>query len=77
MSRMGAPAELERARAAKARLATLLADHPAVNGIGLAMREQGYELRVNLADAAGEADVPPEVDGVPVRVVTVGPVHRR
>jgi len=67
-------AALEDARAAKATLAEALAGHPAVNGVGVAPRGDGYELKVNLSEAVEPGIVPDEVGGVPVRAVVVGPI---
>jgi len=56
------------ARAAKSALAARLSADPDVVGIGLARRDAGYVVKVNLADAGAAARVPGSVDGV--RVVT-------
>jgi hypothetical protein len=56
------------ARAAKSTLTQRLSGDPGVVGIGLARRESGYVLKVDLADAAAAPRVPGDVDGV--RVVT-------
>ncbi|MBC7290674.1 MAG: hypothetical protein H5T83_04960 [Actinotalea sp.] len=66
-------ADLEQARAAKARLRTELAGHHGLRGIGLVRVRHGYAVRVSLATAADD-DLPPDVDGVPVRVAVVGEV---
>lgn len=66
-------ADLEQARAAKARLRAELAGHRGVRGVGLVRVQQGYAVRVSLASAADD-DLPPDVDGVPVRVAVVGAV---
>ena len=69
-------ASLEQARAAKAALAELLRDHPAVNGIGVAREEEdAHVVVVNLAEAA--EGIPEEIDGVPVRTRVVGPIEAR
>jgi hypothetical protein len=63
------------ARAARSALATRLAAEPGVVGIGLARREQGYVVKVDLADAAAGANVPRDVDGVRVVTEVVGVVR--
>ncbi len=68
-------ADLERARAAKARLAELLRDEPAVVGIGVQRREDGFGVKVDLREAGPE--LPEEVDGVPVAVDVVGRITPR
>lgn len=67
-------ADLEEARAAKARLRTSLADHAGIRGIGLTKMPGGYCLLVNVARAEDD-DIPGAFDGVPVRVRVVGAVH--
>jgi len=67
-------AALEDARAAKTQLAEALAGHPAVNGVGVAPRDDGYELKVDLREAVEPGTVPDEVAGVPVRAVVVGEI---
>ncbi len=68
-------ADLERARAAKARLAERLRGEPAVVGIGVQRREDGFGVKVDLREAGLE--VPAEVDGVPVAVDVVGRITPR
>jgi hypothetical protein len=63
------------ARAAKSALAQRLSAEPGVVGIGLARRDTGYVVKVNLADAAAAARVPHVVDGVRVVTQVVGAVH--
>jgi hypothetical protein len=60
--------DLAAARAAKERLATALADHPRVNGVG-------HVFKVLLSEPAD--DLPAEQDGVPVVSEVVGQLHRR
>jgi len=67
-------AGLEQARAAKAALAEALEGHPAVNGIGIARAGDGYELKVNLRRPA---EVPGEIEGVPVRSAVVGEITKQ
>ena len=63
------------ARAARSTLAGRLAAEPGVVGIGLARRESGYVVKVDLADAATAARVPPDVDGVRVVTEVIGVVR--
>lgn len=63
------------ARAAKSTLAEQLASEPAVVGIGLARRDTGYVVKVNLADAAAAGRVPSHVDGVRVVTEVVGAIR--
>jgi hypothetical protein len=56
------------ARAAKSALAARLSAEPGVVGVGVARRDSGYVIKVDLADADSADRVPPHVDGV--RVVT-------
>jgi len=66
------------ARAAKTTVRKLVAGHPSVNGVGLRRdAASGWVVKVNLScadDGLCEA-LPPEVDGVRVDVVVVGPVR--
>lgn len=73
---MGA-VDLKRAQAAQDQLLDALGEHPDINGIGLARAKGGYVVKVNVrADPARDA-IPPEVDGVTVRVQTVGRIRKR
>ena len=65
------------ARAARTALATRLGADPGVVGIGLARREGGYVLKVDLVDAATEARVPQDIDGVRVVTEVIGVVSPR
>lgn len=66
-------ADLEQARAAKARLRAELAGHEGVRGIGLVRVRHGYAVRVSLLSVEDD-DLPSDVDGVPVRVAVVGAI---
>jgi hypothetical protein len=72
---MGAVSDRAAARAAKSALTTRLAAEPGVVGIGLARRERGYVVKVDLADAATAARVPQDVDGVRVVTEVIGAVR--
>ena len=63
------------ARAAKSALAARLAADPGVVGVGLARRDAGYVVKVDLADAGTARRVPGSVDGVRVVTQIVGAVH--
>jgi hypothetical protein len=74
-----AAVDLEHARRAQERLLQAVGDHPDVNGVGISRDDDagGYFLRVNVRRGAARDDVPVEVDGVTVRVQTVGRVRKR
>ncbi len=61
------------ARRAQRRLRSQLVGRSGVCGVGLARKDEGYALRVNVVDA--NVDVPAEVDGLPVDVCVTGPVN--
>jgi hypothetical protein len=67
--------DLAAARAAKERLAAALADHPRVNGVGIARGDSGHVVKVLLTEPAD--NLPSEQDGVPVISEVVGTIHRR
>ncbi len=66
-------AELEQARAAKARLAADLAGQDAVVGIGVHRTADGFGVKVALREAG--LALPAAVDGVPVTVDVVGTIR--
>ena len=72
---MGPMTDRAAARAAKSTLAERLSGDPGVVGIGLARRDSGYVLKVNLADATAAPRVPGDVDGVVVVTEVIGPVR--
>ncbi|RFU23527.1 hypothetical protein [Geodermatophilus marinus] len=63
------------ARAAKSVLAARLGADPEVVGVGLARRDSGYVLKVDLADPRAASRVPGDVDGVRVVTEVVGVVR--
>ena len=65
------------ARAAKSALAAQLSALPGVVGIGLARRDAGYVVKVDLADAGTASRVPGAVGGVRVVTEVVGAVRAR
>ena len=74
---MAKSATLQQARAAKAKVARLVGDHPDVNGVGITRLGDGYAVKLNLSSPNGKAGLPRQVDGVPVRVETVGTIAKR
>jgi len=63
------------ARAAKSALVESLGADPGVVGIGLARRESGYVVKVDLTDAGVARRVPGDVDGVRVVTEIVGTIR--
>jgi hypothetical protein len=63
------------ARAAKSALVESLSGDPGVVGIGLARRDSGYVVKVDLADAGVARRVPGDVDGVRVVTEVVGTIQ--
>ncbi len=68
-------ADLDQARAAKARLRSHLAGHDGIRGVGISRGSDGYHVRVNLQRESDRKDVPGHVDGVPVDVRVSGPLQ--
>ena len=66
-----APATLERARAAKEKLRERLANLSELRGIGIAVLDGGYGVKVNLLHRT-ETLIPVEIDGVPIVIEVVG-----
>jgi hypothetical protein len=66
---------LQQARKAKAKLARMLRHVPELQGLGIAMVEGGFGLKVNLARQVSSPEIPAQIDGVPVVVVIVGGVR--
>lgn len=66
-------ADLERARAAKRRLAAELSGQASVVGIGVQRAGDGFGVKVNLREPG--LALPEEVDGVPVSVDVVGTIR--
>ncbi|WP_418275182.1 hypothetical protein ACNHYB_09940 [Isoptericola jiangsuensis] len=67
---------MNEARSAKDALRHSLEHVDGVQGVGLAQRGDAHDwvLQVNVASVRVRKDVPPDVDGVPVRVNVVGAV---
>lgn len=68
---------IDQARAAKAELRKAVERVDGVCGVGLAQRggDADWVLQVNVETVRARKDVPPVVDGVPVRVHVVGHVR--
>lgn len=60
------------ARAAKNTFRARYRDDARVNGVGIGGSRDRHTVRVNVVDKAAAADLPDEVDGVPVEKVVVG-----
>jgi hypothetical protein len=71
-----APATLERARAAKQMLRERLADLSELRGIGIAVLDGGYGVKVNLL-CQTETLIPAEINGVPIVIEVVGRIVPR
>jgi hypothetical protein len=71
------PASLDHARAAKLTLAGIVDDLPELRGLGIAMLEGGFGVKVNLSCIPRDRTIPTEVDGVPVIVEVVGTITAR
>lgn len=67
-------ADLPRARNVKDQLAERLRAEPAVNGVGVMRRPNGWAVKVNLVHPAPQLQLPSEIDGVEVHVDVVGPI---
>jgi hypothetical protein len=69
-------ADLDTARAAKARLRSDLAGRDGVCGVGIARgSDGGYHLQVNLERESDRTGVPGQVEGVLVDVRVSGPIR--
>lgn len=72
------PATLEEAEAAKETLKARLLPLSELRGIGIALLDDGFGVKVNLSCRPAGLIVPDDVDGVPVIVEIVGaisPLH--
>jgi hypothetical protein len=69
---------LDQARAAKAKILAAFGHDPSVVGVGITRNGEGYGVKLNLeAPPAPEANLPKDVDGVPIRVEVVGTIRKR
>lgn len=69
------PATLEHALAAKEKLDSMVGDSPNVCGIGVAVMEGGFGVKLNLQRAPAPGSIPDDVDGVPVIIDVVGEIR--
>jgi hypothetical protein len=70
--------QLEAARAAKGKARTVFARYGHVNGVGITRKGDDYAVKVNLSsDPDAPCEYPEEIDGVPVVVHVVGPIHKQ
>jgi hypothetical protein len=69
------PATFEEARVAKEILAAKLFELPELRGIGIALLEDGFGVKVNLRSMPDSLIVPDEIDGVPVIVEIVDTIR--
>ncbi|WP_231486735.1 hypothetical protein [Candidatus Blastococcus massiliensis] len=72
---MGGVTDRNAARAAKRTLAARLRAEPGVVGVGLARRDTGYVVKVDLVDEGAASRVPADVDGVRVVTEVIGVVR--
>jgi hypothetical protein len=68
-------ATLERSQAAKATIAAALTGRPELRGIGIAVLDCGYGVKVNLSSRPADLSLPDEVDGVPIIIDIVGTIR--
>jgi hypothetical protein len=76
MAMMNLPT-LDQARIAKAKAMKVFAKKATVVGVGITQIDGGYGIKVNLREAPRPgADLPDDLDGVPVRVEVVGQLRK-
>ncbi|PFG35004.1 hypothetical protein [Sanguibacter antarcticus] len=68
-------ADLDKARHAKLRLRSELADRDGIRGVGISRGDDGYRVQVNVLSASDNRDLPATVEGVPVLVRVCGRIH--
>ena len=69
---------LEQARAAKAAALRRFEHLPALVGVGVTRIDGEYAIKINLREPpTSPADVPADIDGVPLVVEVVGPIGKR
>ncbi|MDQ3276352.1 MAG: hypothetical protein M3Q39_15350 [Actinomycetota bacterium] len=69
--------DLKRAQAAQDRLLEQFGEDPEINGVGLTRADGGYVVKVNVRTDQAYKSIPAEIDGVSVRVQTVGRIRKR
>lgn len=68
------PATMEAARAAKTKFIDQFGEIDEINGIGIALLDEGtYGVKVNLREATDQT-FPTEIDGVPIVLDIVGTI---
>jgi hypothetical protein len=68
---------LGEARAAKARVIAAFGSVPTIVGIGITRIGEGYGVKVNLqTQPAPDANLPKDIDGVPIHVEVVGMIRK-
>lgn len=66
----------QRAKQAKSQASELFAQFGPVNGVGVTRAGDGFAVKVNFESAPdSQADLPSEIEGVPVRVEVVGKIR--
>jgi hypothetical protein len=66
---------LDQARKAKQNAEQVFHRHGEIAGVGITRGSNGFALKVNFAEAPADPDnLPPDVDGVPVKIDVVGRV---
>jgi serine kinase of HPr protein (carbohydrate metabolism regulator) len=65
-------ASLDAARAAKVKVGALVRDLPEFRGLGIAMLDDGFGVKVNFSRMPVSCEIPRQVDDVPVIVDIVG-----
>jgi hypothetical protein len=68
------PATIEQARAAKEKLAAMLASLPELRGIGIALLDVGFGVKVNLCARPAQV-LPNEIDCVPIVIEVIGEIR--
>lgn len=69
---------LAKARAAKRKVAKMVEGDPSVSGIGIAKIDGGYGVKLDVTERMLlSAKLPAEIDGVPLRVETVGQITKK
>ena len=72
------PISLHDARAAKEKVVEIFGRLGVVVGVGITRIDGGYGVKVNLREQpAPGVELPPTVNGVPIRVEVTGPIRKR
>jgi hypothetical protein len=70
--------KLDAARDAKERAKTIFSRYGTVNGIGLTRVGERYAVKVNFeSEPHDQASMPRDIEGVPVVVQVIGPLHKQ